>query len=561
MEQNKIDQPQLSPYRTSIWYGLVSAHSSIIGLSETRQAELSAALSLALALLNLIGGIAAFQQRTLLNLLQVFGTPVIISMIAYFISRTSFYKFGSFLLVAGFCASGFLNIILNNAEIRITVLFYVPIALTIASVLLSSWAIFLLTGLNIGTIFLLPFLGIPLPGNIGGVLGLVTAFGLVLILINNFRQNIEAQRLTQVENVNKELLEIRSNLEKSVTERTRALDRRSSQLEAAAFVARSAAEVHDLTTLLDNVAKQITERFGFYHVGIFLADISNNQVTLVAASSPGGQKMIERGHKLEIGRQGIVGFSAHQKRPRMAQDVGIDSEYFKNPDLPETRSEIALPLLAQNHLIGVLDIQSRDANAFSPDDVYTLQTMTDQIALAIENNKLIEQSRISITNLELSNTENTKTTWNKLLGPSFKGFTYTPLGVFPVSKNLAEAPGLVDGDKTVKIPLNLRGQSIGNILLKRKPAMAAWSDTEKEMAHSIASQVVLALENARLLEESRQRALREQTVNEFSTRFSRSLDIDTLLQNAVREFHRIPQVSEVSIFINPEEETKISGNG
>jgi GAF domain-containing protein len=291
-------------------------------------------------------------------------------------------------------------------------------------------------------------------------------------------------------------------------------------------------------------------------VGIFLADEANNQLTLAATSSPEGLKMLARGHRLGIGREGIVGFAAYQKRPRLAQDVGVDTVYFNNPDLPDTHSEVALPLLAQNRLIGILDIQSKNAHAFSTEDVYTLQTMTDQIALAIENNHLMEQSRTSIINLELANTENTKTSWNNLLNMENKGFTYTPLGVFPISENRHDAVGDPEPEKTIKIPINLRGQKIGNISLKRKESMGSWSETEKEMAQQIAVQVAMAIENARLLQDSQRRAMREQAVNELSTRFSRSLDVDTLLQNAVRELHRLPQVAEVSILINPIEETQ-----
>jgi GAF domain-containing protein len=263
--------------------------------------------------------------------------------------------------------------------------------------------------------------------------------------------------------------------------------------------------------------------------------------------------MLARGHRLEIGRQGIVGFSAHQKRPRIAQDVGTDSAFFNNPDLPETHSEIALPLIVRNRVIGVLDIQSKDNNAFSPDEVYTLQTMADQIALAIENARLIEESRTSIQQLENLTAENTGSIWKHRLQEQVKGYFYTPLGITPLTSGGDENISKSE-DKSIEIPVNLRGKNIGIITLKRKPNEASWSEAEREMADRIASQIALAVENARLLEDSQRRALREQTVNEFSNRFSRSLDVDTLLQNAVRELHRLPQVAEVTVYVNPSKE-------
>ena len=384
------------------------------------------------------------------------------------------------------------------------------------------------------------------------MLAVIIAFGISAV------QTEYLSALQETENYLESQNEERVNLEERVKERTVALDRRSEQLEAAALVTRAAAEVHDLRELLNIVVQQITTRFGFYHTGIFLTDEASSQLTLVAASSKGGQNMLARGHSLEIGREGIVGFAAYQKRSRIAQDVGSDAMFFNNPDLPDTHSEVALPLLAQNRLIGILDIQSREHNAFSQDDIYTFQTMTDQIAMAIDNIRLIDQSQSAIVDLKALNAENTAKAWKENLGEQARAYTYTPLGVNPGATSNESGQDDQDADKTIKIPLNLRGQDIGSISLKRKSNEARWAETEKEMAQRIANQVVLAIENARLLEQSQRRATREQTVNELSSRFSRSLDIDTLLQNAVRELHRLPQVSEVSVFINPAEETQKS---
>jgi GAF domain-containing protein len=378
----------------------------------------------------------------------------------------------------------------------------------------------------------------------------------IVSAINATQKEFEKAR----KNVNEylqSLIDERSGLEERVEERTSELNRRSSQLEAAAQIARAAAEVHDLKELLDSVVRQITARFGFYHAGIFLTDSAGQKVILTAASSEGGQRMLARGHKLEIGRQGIVGFAAYQKHSRIAQDVGADEAFFNNPDLPDTHSEVALPLVVQNRLIGVLDIQSQEHNAFSLDDVYALQTMADQIAMAIENTRLIERSHTAIQQLESISSSGTAKAWKNQLGDQRKGYTYTSLGVDPIEKIKGDSQSAA-GEKTLRISLNLRGKEIGAISLQRKASDSTWTATDKDMIERIATQVVLSIENARLLEESQRNAIREQTVNEFSSRFSHSLDVDTLLQNAVREIHRLPQVSDVSVFIKPAEETKKS---
>jgi GAF domain-containing protein len=537
---------------TTLWNWLTAPSKSFKELGDRRKAQLTASLALAMAIFNLIGGIAA-SSRNPGHSMQVFGPAVIASIIAYIVARTRFFSVGSFLLVLGFCASAFTNIIFDNREIRISVLFYIPIALTIGSALLSWPVVFLLTGLNVGAIFLLPWFGIALPDNIGGVLALITVFGIVLIILEFFREGIERQRLEEYQKTNQELTAIRENLEGRVEERTQELNRRSAQLEASTLVARSAASVHDLRELLESVVEQITQRFGFYQASIFLVDPSEKFVVMQAASSEGGKKMLQRGYRLEIGRQGIVGNVAYLKRPRIIQDISVDSAYAKIPELPNTRSEVALPLTIRNHVIGVLDIQAEYTNAFKFEDIYTLQIMADQIALAIDNTRLVEESRTALEQLETLNINASTNVWKARLGEGSKGYTYTPLGVVPVAE--IKGPSLLKDERTITVPLSLRGKNIGVIALKRKVGDPMWVENEREMAGRIANQVALAVENARLLEESQRRAQREQTVNEFSNRFSRSLDVDALLQNAVRELHRLPQVSEVEVFINPATET------
>src|SRR5258706_945145 len=327
------------------------------------------------------------------------------------------------------------------------------------------------------------------------------------------------------------------------------LGRRSTQLESAALVTQAAAEIRDLKELLEKVVQQITERFNFYHAGIFLTDVNEQFVILQAASSEGGKKMIERGHRLEIGRQGIVGFAAYQKRPRIAQDVGADAVFFNNPDLPETHSEVALPLIAQNQLIGILDIQSQERNAFTDEDIHTLQTMADQIALAIENTRLIDQSRSAIQELQVLTSENTLRLWKERLGQQSKGFAYSSLGVLPLSQaKEGSEPGETDSsDHVIKFPIALRGQQIGILSLKRKSSESSWTEAEQEMASKIAGQVALAIENARLLEDSQRRAEKESTISDITAKIRKTNDPNEMISVAISELKHALNIKDVRI--------------
>lgn len=332
----------------------------------------------------------------------------------------------------------------------------------------------------------------------------------------------------------------RAELEKRVEERTAGLTKKSDQLRAASYIARRTAEAQDLTSLLDIVAKLVTDQFGFYHAGVFLINETGDEAILQAASSEGGKRMIQKGHSLTVGTQGIVGFVAAQKRPRIALDVGMDAVFFNNPDLPMTRSEVALPLVIRNKVLGVLDIQSDQPQAFKPDDIDVLQTLADQVAVAIENARLLDESQAALIQLEAVTTLRTREAWRQQLQNQKHAYTYTPLGI--------RAENLSDETPGIKVPITLRGQKIGSISLSRKD-QSDWSKVDQDLINEVAYQAGLAVDNIRLLEEAKDRARQEQTVGTLAARFSQSLDIDSLLQTAARELGQVPDVSEVSVFI------------
>jgi PAS domain S-box-containing protein len=187
-----------------------------------------------------------------------------------------------------------------------------------------------------------------------------------------------------------------AELEQQITARTAELARRSAELRVAAEVARDATTAHDLDGLLNRAADLIRERFGFYHAGIFLTDEHGEYAALRAATGEAGHQMLEHGHRLEVGEVGIVGYVTGTGEPRIALDVGADAVYFDNPFLPDTRSEMALPMHAGGRVIGALDVQSTEEAAFDQDDVEIMQVMADQLAVAMERTRLFEQVQATL---------------------------------------------------------------------------------------------------------------------------------------------------------------------
>src|SRR3972149_3783453 len=337
------------------------------------------------------------------------------------------------------------------------------------------------------------------------------------------------------------LSELINALEQRVAERTSEISRKADHLRAASYIARQTAEVRDLSSLLNTVVKLLTDQFWFYHTGIFLINDTGAEVVLQAASSEGGRRMLERGHSLSVGTQDIVGHVAAQKKPRIALDIGLDAVFFNNPDLPMTRSEIALPLLVRNKVLGILDIQSDKPQAFNQEDIDVLETVADQVAVAIDNARLLDESQATSLQLEALTTLRTREAWNRKLQEKERVFTYSPLGL------RAEKPS-ADGGNEVTVPITLRGQKIGKISIARK-GDPQWNKTDEDLLAEVASQVGLAVDNIRLLEEATQRAKQEQTIGELASRFSQAFDIDTLLQTAARELGQLPGVEEATVFI------------
>ena len=338
------------------------------------------------------------------------------------------------------------------------------------------------------------------------------------------------------------LNELINDLEKRVAERTSGLTKKTDQLRTASYIARQTADIQDLSSILEIVVDLITNQFGYYHAGIYLMNETGNEAILQAASSEGGKRMVERGEALEIGSQGIVSYVASQKRARIALDIGENPVFFNNPNLPMTRSEVALPLIIRNRVLGILDIQSDQPQAFRMEDLDVLQTLADQIAVAIENARLLGESQAALTQLEALSNLRTRDAWNQRLVGQGLAFTFTPLGI-----RLEREAGSA-AEEGVQSAITLRGQTIGSISLSRKDN-TSWNKFDEDLINEVAYQVGLAVDNLRLLEDAQQRARQEQTIGELATRFSQTLDIDSLLQTAARELGQMPDVSEVSVFI------------
>jgi GAF domain-containing protein/HAMP domain-containing protein len=355
-------------------------------------------------------------------------------------------------------------------------------------------------------------------------------------------------------NMTAQLRELIGRLEQRVSERTTQLQtanafnaRRASQFEAIALASKAINSVRRIDELLPAIASVISERFGYYHVGIFLNDDTGQFAILSASNSEGGQRMLARDHRLRIGQQGIVGHVAATGEGRTVRNVGEDAEFFNNPDLPETKSEMALPLRGGGRLVGVLDVQSTAEDAFSDEDVSVLAILADQVSLAIENARLFETTRRSLTEAETLYRQYLRQAWNRMpREKKLSGYRYTPRGAAPLDALPALAAGTDEPDTRLSVPIKLRGETIGNLII-RAPDKQHWSQDQIDLVQAVADRVALSAENARLFDETSRRAERERLVTEITSKIRSTNNPEEMIQTALDELRDALGATQVQL--------------
>lgn len=360
--------------------------------------------------------------------------------------------------------------------------------------------------------------------------------------------NRSIQELQETVVAERQLAEDLQNEQAALAARSTDLERRVLQIRTAAEISRAIGTILNPQELLQRVADLIQERFNLYYVGVFLVDDRGRYATLTAGTGEAGNRMMAENHRLSVGGASMVGWATANRQARIALDVGREAIRFRNPHLPQTRSELALPLAIGNHILGALSVQSVEPEAFDQDDVTVLQGIGDSLAVALENARLFQQIEASLNEIRQLNRQYVEGTWAGL-GREDEDLSVTVEGL----TTNASASGFA-----VNVPLTLRDeQVIGAITLETESS--SWSAEELEFIEAVGNQAALALESARLLQDTQHRAEREQALNELTARFARTLDFESLMQTVVRELGQLPKVNEVSIHVVPPADAEAAG--
>jgi GAF domain-containing protein len=356
---------------------------------------------------------------------------------------------------------------------------------------------------------------------------------------------------------NRELEASRALLEAHARE----LERRSVQLEASAAVGHAATTILEIDRLIQQAVELIREQFDLYYVGLFLIDETGQRAVLRAGTGEAGQAMLARGHRISVG-EGMIGWSIAYGQARVALDAGEEAVRLATAELPDTRSEAALPLRSRGHVLGALTVQSDQPAAFDEETVVVLQTMADQVAVAIDNARLFAETQASLEAARRAYGQLSRAGWADLLRAHLalsyrcdaRGVTQAGESWRPDMERALHTGETIQGNgttteerTTLAVPVKVRGTVIG-VLDTYKPTTAgAWTPAEIALTEALADQVGLALEGARLYGDAQRRAARERLAAQVTTRMRETLDLEAVLKTAVREIGQTLDLHDVTI--------------
>lgn len=369
-----------------------------------------------------------------------------------------------------------------------------------------------------------------------------SVLGVVFLTAINMLKNTFEKTASQVKSAFQSLMAERQTLEDKVRENAAELEAHMAHVRASTSAARAIAETQEITATLKQSAELISEQFEYYHVGIYILDDQGRTAYLQTASSETGKSLIGQAFHIEHDRKNPLSLVAERKQTVITTDLD-KTHYYRDENFPLTRSRMALPLAVRGFLIGILDIHSDQPRAFTPEDAEILQTLANLTAISFDNARLLEETRRLLSQLEASSAYQTQKTWSKFTSRQKNAYQYTPVGVRPV---FSREKTLEEG---LNVPIVLQGQSIGRIRLKRKGAAMQWSSRERELVNKIASQVALALENSRLVDEAQKNAHRNQMIANFSTQVRETLDVESVVRNAATELRKVFDLREAEILI------------
>lgn len=540
---NRSAQTRWQQFLEWLLYSQVSTKSLL------RQAQLTAgaiALIEALLLIVLIATATVFSSRAGQSVVRDISFVVVSLLALYIINRRGFVKLAGISLSVVLLGIA-LSIVARTGPLTPnTVMLVIPVIVAgLFGTPLSAVIIAILAGIG--------YLAINIQFDAGYVAGLAQGENLLqtalvyasLVFVSTVSwlfSRVTHSALEESHELSLALVEQRQDLEKRLTLQTR-------QLQATTAVARAVAGMRDLNRLLEDIVRLVRESFGYYHVQVFLVDEDQNYAVLHQSTGEVGQQLLEQGHRLPVGSLSVIGQVTASGRSVIASDTDADMVHRRNELLPHTRAEVAIPLMLGERVIGALDMQSVEANAFDEEMLPTFQALADQLAVAIENARLFEQAERSLREFSDLSGEITQRSWTEFLSEAREEERYQVYGPEPkalavhrsrVVERVLGAGSIVvstgkDGRQSfIAAPIVVRNEVIG-VLGVEPDGHREWTQDELQMLQSISDRTALAVENARLYMQAQRAATRERLIGDITSRLQRAPSLALLLESATKE--------------------------
>ncbi len=345
-----------------------------------------------------------------------------------------------------------------------------------------------------------------------------------VIIILGF-QRLEDETLSAQKRIDSTLNDLtneRNNLDNRVRSRTR-------QLKKVNEIGQAVTAILDPDELLASAAFMIGDELESYYTAIYLLDPSAQWAELKEATGDAGKVLRENKHRVDAKGRTAIAMAIQTRQVRIAVDTGAEPVRFDNPLLPYTRSQLVAPLIVGENVMGVLELHSTKESAFTLDDADTFQNMANQVAIALENSRLFREGQQNLFEMRATQRQYLQRAWSNLIEEK------------PLEYEVGDDES---GDKRIQVSLSLRDQIIGQISMA---STEDWTPEQRNLIETIAAQAALALENARLVEESQTIASLERTTNEIIAKIWSSSTTDNILQTAARELGRALEAAEVDI--------------
>ena len=341
-----------------------------------------------------------------------------------------------------------------------------------------------------------------------------------------------------------------TSLEKRVDDRTREIAQRSQYLETASEVGRAASLILDPDELIAKSVELIRSRFDLYYVGLFLMDEAGEWAVLRAGTGTAGQAMIARSHRIAY-NQGMIGWCVANSRWRVALEAGQDAQRLASAELPDTRSEAAIPMRSRGQVIGAITVQGDQPGMFDEAMLAALQMMADQIAIALDNARLYAQSQVALEAMRNAYAEMSEKAWGERLRTrGGLAYQYDQMGLARLQTGQLPSQPKSSGPSEVSLPIEVRGRPLG-VLEARKSGKLQWSKADVELVRTLIERLSLALETARLYEETQRKAERERMASEITAKVRLSNDPQAILQTVVQELRQALNANRAQVLIQP----------